>query len=114
MNKQQIVIQLDYLEVYAVLENIKSGAIHYFEATGSKAIGLENLYKKINAQAEVVSPSEPEKTYTREEVAKVLCGQCQTGTQRYKIDGTYEHCLDDRTVYYCSASDWLKATEKGG
>lgn len=57
-----------------------------------------------DSPAETEQPKE--KTYTREEVAKVLCPYCRDwGLASQKNRGRYYHSGQD-----CSASDWLKAT----
>lgn len=58
-----------------------------------------------------------EKTYTREEVAKVLCPMCAMEKTRIYdsryLDVLHETETPNRLVT-CFASDWLKATEKKG
>ena len=62
------------------------------------------------------APEQPkEKTYTREEVAKVLCPYCADGLERVNLmnETGYAHVNQKTLVAICQASDWLKATEKG-
>ena len=54
-----------------------------------------------------------EKTYTREDVAKVLCPYCSDGMSRvrYHACSFYHHQRLNGTVVECLASDWLIKTE---
>lgn len=56
-----------------------------------------------------------EKTYTREEVAKVLCPYCSdlANRRQYPHKNAYYHVIDNDREAICFASDWLKATEGG-
>ena len=53
-----------------------------------------------------------EKTYTREDVAKVLCPYCRN--EHIRVCDTVRGFYHSQTGAPCYANDWLKATEKKG
>jgi hypothetical protein len=78
--------------------------------------GYEIYYEKdmyISVAIPDASEQPKEKTYTREEVAKVLCPMCAKGKGRIKGHGYVYFHPYDKLGCVCQADTWLKATEGG-